>query len=97
MRSIRVASSWSARTNLKVAIWFITTGLSLIPHLELWAVGFIEMKRFARDRWWSRAPFLPLPGSSYWEFRMESIYGDPKATPSRRDLIEYLQWCLEIR
>lgn len=97
MRLIKVAPHWLSGTNLKVTVWFITIGLSLIPHMELWGVGITEMKRFARDKWWSKAPFLPVPGSSYWEFRMESIYGDPKATPSRKDLIEYLEWCLEIR
>lgn len=85
------------KTNLRMTLWLLRSALSLLPRSDLWVIGFIEFKRFARTRWWSKAPFLPLPGAEYWEFRMESIYGDPKAMPSSRDLIEFLQWCLEIR
>ena len=31
------------------------------------------------------------------EAAMEAIYGDAKAMPSSRDLVEFLQWCMEIR
>ena len=85
------------KTKAKLVLWLITTGITIIPRVDLWGVGAVQAKRFARSRWWSRAPFLPLPGSSYWEFRMESIYGNPSALPSRSELIEYLEWCLEIR
>lgn len=85
------------KTNFRMTMWLLRSALSLLPHNNLWVIGVIELKRFARLRWWSRAPFLPLPAPEYWEFRMESIYGNPKAMPSSRDLIEFLQWCLEIR
>ncbi len=85
------------RTNLRLASWLLRSALTLIPHSDLWVIGFIELKRFARPRWWSKAPFLPIPGSDYWRFRMESIYGDAGAMPSGKDLIEFLRWCLEIR
>ncbi|TAN30402.1 MAG: hypothetical protein EPN30_01010 [Actinomycetota bacterium] len=85
------------KTNFRMALWLLRSGIALLPHNDLWIIGFIELKRFARVRWWARVPFLPLPSSEFWEFRMESIYGDPKAMPSRRDLVEFLQWCMEIR
>lgn len=85
------------RTRLRMTAWFVLSGLSLLPHGALWPVATVQMRRFAPIRWWTHSPFLPLPAKDYWEFRMESVYGDPKALPSRRDLIEYLEWCLEIR
>lgn len=85
------------KMNLKLALWFVGSGFMLLPHGKLWAVAVIQIKRFARSRWWAKAPFLPLPSSAYWQFRMESIYGDGTKLPSRKDLIEYLEWCLEIR
>ncbi len=85
------------KTKVKLVLWLFSAGITIIPRADLWGVGVVQAKRFARSRWWSRAPFLPLPGNSYWKFRMESIYGDPNALPSRSELIEYLEWCLEIR
>lgn len=85
------------RTNFRMTMWLFRSALALIPHGDLWVIGFIELKRFARAKWWASAPFLPLPAPRYWEFRMESIYGNPKAMPSSRDLIEFLQWCMDIR
>lgn len=85
------------KAKFRLTFWWIKSALFLVPHSDLWTIGFIEMRRFARTRWWARAPFLPIPALEYWEFRMESIYGDPKAQPSARDLIEFLEWCLEIR
>ena len=32
--------------------------------------------RFRRDRWWARAPFLPVPAREYIRWRMYTAYGD---------------------
>lgn len=85
------------KRNLLLALWLLKSSVVLLPRTSLWVVGVVEARRFAKSRWWSKPPFLPIPSGAYWEFRMETIYGDPKRMPSSKDLVEYLQWCLEIR
>lgn len=63
----------------------------LLPHLlsTAWAMR-------AR-RWYSRAPFLPLPPRSYVEWRMETAYGDVGAAPSFAELERYVVWSARMR
>ncbi|MFI5036132.1 MAG: hypothetical protein ACHQFZ_08010 [Acidimicrobiales bacterium] len=52
--------------------------------------------RLRRDRWWRRAPFLPLPDDRYWQFRLVTAYGAHPA-PAPRDLVEAARWSLRQR
>lgn len=52
---------------------------------------------FRRVKWWAHAPFLPLPGPTYWEFRMTTAYGDPHAVPSALEAIEAARWTVRSR
>lgn len=85
------------KKDLRIAVWFLGAALHVLPRGHLWGVAMIQARRFIRSRWWAKAPYLPLPSPDYWAFRMESIYGNPSQLPSSADLIEYLEWCLEIR
>lgn len=85
------------KRNLRVALWFLSAAMHIIPRNHLWGVALVQAHRFTRSKWWTKAPYLPLPSPSYWEFRMESIYGNSQELPSKDDLIAYLEWCLEIR
>ena len=47
---------------------------------------------FRRRRWWSRAPFLPVPDSAYLRWRMDTAYGDESAVPPVEDVIRFARW-----
>jgi len=42
--------------------------------------------------WWRRAPFLPLPDRSYWNFRMMTATGSTNGPMSADDIIHAAQW-----
>ncbi len=48
--------------------------------------------RFRRRGWWRRAPFLPLPSTTYVAWRMHTAYGDHDAVPPADDVIRYARW-----
>lgn len=48
--------------------------------------------RFRRVRWWTRAPFLPLPARDYVRWRMYTAYGDHDAVPPVEDVVRYARW-----
>jgi hypothetical protein len=48
--------------------------------------------------WWRRRPFLPLPDSAYWRFRLEtSNGGDGTTPPSSHEVSEVLDWAARMR
>ena len=50
-----------------------------------------------RSNWWRRAPFLPVPGEAYWDFRMTTAYGDATARPSAKDAADAARWVVRSR
>ena len=46
-------------------------------HPTIWLSALGAVFRLARQGWWRRPPFLPLPGEEYWRFRMVTVYGGP--------------------
>lgn len=64
---------------------------------RLWFIAVGQLIRFAPDRWWRRAPFLPLPTSGMMSFRSEAMYGSADCTPKLHDVIVWLDWCLYQR
>ena len=65
----------------------------------LWGAAFGAVRRMAKRGWWRRAPFLPLPGEAYWQFRLETAYGGDGSDggPTREDVVAYLRWCQRSR
>jgi hypothetical protein len=53
--------------------------------------------RLRARRWWRRPPFLPLPGGSYWHFRMMTATGSASATLSAREVVDAATWSLRQR
>lgn len=47
---------------------------------------------FRRRRWWTRAPFLPLPDRTYLRWRMYTAYADERAVPPVRDVVRFARW-----
>jgi hypothetical protein len=70
---------------------------------RLWSTALHQGMRLARPGWWRRAPWLPLPDPDYLAFRFETQYGGGSATgageaaPAPDDLVDYLEWCREMR
>lgn len=47
---------------------------------------------FRRRRWWTRAPFLPLPDRTYLRWRMYTAYADEAAVPPVEDVVRFARW-----
>lgn len=52
---------------------------------------------FRRRRWWSRAPFLPIPSPDYLRWRMDTAYGDPNAIPPQIEYERFVRWAATQR
>lgn len=50
-----------------------------------------------RRDWLRRPPFLPLPPRSYLAWRLDTAYGDPRATPPADEVARYLRWARRMR
>jgi hypothetical protein len=48
-------------------------------------------------RWYSRAPFLPLPPRSYVDWRMQTAYGHEGQAPTGDELERYVVWSVRMR
>ncbi|MGH9096918.1 MAG: hypothetical protein ACRDWB_05795 [Acidimicrobiales bacterium] len=73
------------------AVRTVIAAVLVRPTLWLTAMGAVS--RLAAPGWWRRRPFLPLPDSRLWGFRMVTAYGRPDATPDADDVVAYLEWC----
>lgn len=62
---------------------------------DAWALLVVGW-RFRRNRWWMRAPFLPLPSTIYLRWRMYTAYGDANAVPPVADVVRYARWAVRI-
>ncbi|NBO33099.1 MAG: hypothetical protein EBV02_01840 [Actinobacteria bacterium] len=70
------------------------TGLwAVVCRPWLWSVAVRQAVRLAPNRWWCRAPFLPLPDRRYLGFRLETQYGNAVHNAEPHDLVTYLAWC----
>ena len=60
----------------------------------LWITAASAVRRLVPHRWWTRAPFLPLPHRDYVRFRLLTAVGsDADAAAEPSDLIQWLEWC----
>ena len=59
----------------------------------LWPTALRQLRNFAPDGWWRRAPFLPIPDRALLEFRVTTQYGDPNHAADADDLLAWLEWC----
>jgi hypothetical protein len=69
----------------------LLAALVLRPHL--WLAALATIGRLAGPGWWHRRPYLPLPDSRLWAFRMETAYGRTDVDPEVDDVVAYLEWC----
>ncbi len=66
---------------------------AIARHPTLWLVALRQGARLIPPRWWTRAPFLPVPSRDYVRFRSVTQYGDPDRRPEPDDVVQYLRWC----
>jgi hypothetical protein len=63
---------------------------------RLWRGAARQALRLARQRWWRRRPFIPLPGERYVAFRAETMYGAAEHPLEVADVLNYLAWCQQM-
>lgn len=63
----------------------------------LWPTAIRQARVLTPKRWWRRRPFRPGPPAAYVAFRMQTQYGRIGGAPSGRDVVNYLQWCRDMR
>jgi hypothetical protein len=73
------------------SFWFHCVA-AVLRRPALWAAALRQLVRAVPDRWWTRAPFLPIPDRSYLRFRLETAYGID-GRPQVSDVVRYLEWC----
>jgi len=73
------------------SFWWRAT-LLVLARPSLWWTAVQQALRLARPRWWTRAPFLPVPDPDYLRFRFETQYG-AEGRPDPHDFVAYLEWC----
>jgi hypothetical protein len=84
----------TARTRRGVRVsTLVPVAVALASDPQLWPTALAALARLVPRRWWSRAPFLPVPDAAWWAFRMETAYGSPDAVPIAEDVVSYLRWC----
>jgi hypothetical protein len=78
------------RANVGVGVWLRAT-MAVAARPRLWRTAVRQWHRSVPSRWWTTAPYLPLPSRRYVEFRVETAFGG--ADPVAADLVDYLDWC----
>jgi hypothetical protein len=71
----------------------VTVVLAVVRHPSLWSTALRQGVRLVPSRWWTQAPYLPMPSRSYLEFRIVTQYGDSSHRPESEDVLNYLRWC----
>jgi hypothetical protein len=74
------------------AAFWVRSAVLVLVRPSLWTTAVAQAHRLARSRWWTRAPYLPLPDPDYLRFRFETEYGTGGG-PDPHDLVAYLEWC----
>jgi hypothetical protein len=75
----------------EAAFWF-QSFFAVLVRPALWGTAVRQVFRLARDRWWRRPPYLPVPDRRYVRFRLETAYGTDGERRAA-DLVRYLEWC----
>ena len=80
----RYRGSWAALTLTLAGRAALSPRLAIDLIRTAWA--------FRRRSWWTRAPFLPVPDTTYLRWRMYTAYGDEAAVPPASDVIRFARW-----
>ncbi len=72
---------------------------AVAAHPSIWWAGAGALVRLTRRGWWRRPPFLPVPGTPYWQFRLVTAFGGTGrgGVMEAHDVVDYLRWCRRTR
>ena len=85
---MRVLSSLRSGASISIAV---------LRRPTLWSTAIKLIFRLIPRRWWSRAPFLPVPNREYMRFRVLTQYGDQDHVLEVADVLKYLYWLKDAR
>lgn len=71
----------------------IRVAIAVVARPSLWPTAVRQWRRTCAPRWWTRAPFLPLPDAGYVRFRTVTQYGSADHALDPHDVVDYLTWC----
>lgn len=74
--------------------WALGLGRYLSRHpAKAWTLARAGW-RLRRDGWQYHPPYLPVPDSNYWHFRMVTVNGSSGAGLSPASMVEAAEWAL---
>ncbi len=85
-------SSKSPESAVNSVRWWSEAARALLRRPELWTTAVRQLFTLAPNKWWQQSPYLPLPDPSYFNFRLQTAYGDTETAPPTDGLITYLEW-----
>jgi len=82
---------------LGMPLFFLRLLFALVQRPHLASTAARQMVTMAPQRWWSKAPFLPVPPADYMHFRQVTATGDADGPPDVHDTVVWLEWCRSMR
>ena len=76
---------------------FLGALLAIVRRPSLGLTALRQARALAPTRWWTTAPYLPIPPRDYLAFRQVTLSGDADQLPSVQDLVTWLEWCRSMR
>lgn len=66
---------------------------ALAARPRLWPAAIGTARSLVPRRWWTRAPFLPLPDRRWMRYRLVTAYGgDGKGPMNADDVVTFVAW-----
>jgi hypothetical protein len=76
------------------SLWPPGLGRYLVRHPVNAAILARAGWRLRGDGWWRHVPFLPLPDTDYWHFRMVTVNGTRGDALSPASMVHAAKWAL---
>jgi len=77
--------------------WMLHNAVALARRPDLWRTAVSLARTHAPDGWWKTKPYLPLPDTSWMDFRFETAFADVDGRPEPEQFVEYLEWAKSWR
>ncbi len=75
----------------------VTAAAAVVRRPRLWPVAVHQVRVLARPGWWRRWPPAPVPDPAYLRLRLQVAYGDDGGALDPKDVVDYLEWCRQMR
>jgi len=77
--------------------WADGLGRYVLRHPSSIAPLLLAGWRIRRNGWWRHAPYLPVPDSNYWKFRMNTVLGSAPTRLSAQAVVDAAKWSMVQR